>query len=122
MDVEQVDVVHGDTGKIAFGMGTYGSRSIAVGGQAVKSAMDKIIAKGRRIAAHLLEAGAGDVEFKDGAFTVAGTDRSKCHVLFVNLGEAQLEAAVYEAPGAFGDWCADSCDYLVDPVHSRINT
>src|SRR5271165_5653419 len=52
----QVDIVHGDTAKIPFGMGTYGSRSLAVGGSAMVKAMDKIIAKGKRIAAHLMEA------------------------------------------------------------------
>jgi aerobic carbon-monoxide dehydrogenase large subunit len=74
---DQVEVVHGDTGKIPFGMGTYGSRSLAVGGSAMVKAMDKIIAKGRKIAAHMLEAAVDDVEFKDGKFTVTGTDRSK---------------------------------------------
>ena len=74
---DQVDVVHGDTAKIPFGMGTYGSRSLAVGGSAMVKAMDKVIAKGRKIAAHLMEASLEDVEFKDGRFTVAGTDKSK---------------------------------------------
>ncbi|MBS0320361.1 MAG: xanthine dehydrogenase family protein molybdopterin-binding subunit, partial [Proteobacteria bacterium] len=54
--VENVDVVHGDTGRVPFGMGTYGSRSLSVGGTAIVKAMDKIIAKGKKIAAHLLEA------------------------------------------------------------------
>ncbi len=72
-----VEVVHGDTAKIPFGMGTYGSRSLAVGGSAMVKAMDKIIAKGKKIAAHLMEASADDIEFKDGTFTVTGTDKSK---------------------------------------------
>jgi aerobic carbon-monoxide dehydrogenase large subunit len=75
--VENVDVVHGDTGRVLFGMGTYGSRSLAVGGTAIVKALDKIVAKGKKIAAHLLEAAEADIEFKDGKFTVAGTDRSK---------------------------------------------
>jgi len=75
--IESVEIVHGDTNKLPFGMGTYGSRSLAVGGSAIVKAMDKIIAKGRKIAAHLLEASEADVEFKNGQFTVAGTDRSK---------------------------------------------
>jgi carbon-monoxide dehydrogenase large subunit len=75
--IESVEIVHGDTDKLPFGMGTYGSRSLAVGGSAIVKAMDKIIAKGRKIAAHLLEASEADVEFKNGQFTVAGTDRSK---------------------------------------------
>ncbi len=75
--LENVDVVHGDTGRIPFGMGTYGSRSIAVGGSALMKALDKIIAKGKQIAAHLLEATDHDIVFKDGVFTVAGTERKK---------------------------------------------
>jgi carbon-monoxide dehydrogenase large subunit len=74
---ENVEVVHGDTDRIPFGMGTYGSRSAAVGGSAMYKAMDKIIDKGKKIAAHLLEASVADVEFADGKFRVAGTDREK---------------------------------------------
>jgi carbon-monoxide dehydrogenase large subunit len=74
---DQVDIVHGDTSKIPFGMGTYGSRSLAVGGSAMVKAMDKIISKGKKIAAHLLEADVHDIEFKDGKFSVVGTDRAK---------------------------------------------
>jgi carbon-monoxide dehydrogenase large subunit len=75
--IEQIEVVHGDTSKIPFGMGTYGSRSLAVGGSALVKAMDKVVNKGKKIAAHLLEASEADIEFKDGKFTVVGTDRSK---------------------------------------------
>ena len=73
---ENIEVVHGDTEKTPFGMGTYGSRSLAVGGSALVKAMDKIIAKGRKIAAFTLEASEEDIEFGGGDFTVAGTDRS----------------------------------------------
>ncbi|MBU8537970.1 xanthine dehydrogenase family protein molybdopterin-binding subunit [Falsiroseomonas tokyonensis] len=72
-----VDIVHGDTAKVPFGMGTYGSRSLAVGGSAMDKAMDKIIAKGKRIAAHLMEASVEDIEFERGTFRVAGTDKTK---------------------------------------------
>ncbi|MFO1025310.1 MAG: molybdopterin cofactor-binding domain-containing protein [Acetobacteraceae bacterium] len=75
--LSQVEVVHGDTSKIPFGMGTYGSRSLAVGGSAMVKAMDKIIAKGKKIAAHLMEASVEDIEFKDNTFRVAGTDKTK---------------------------------------------
>jgi len=75
--IEQIDVVHGDTAKTPFGMGTYGSRSLPVGGSALVKALDKVEAKGKKIAAHLLEAAEADIEFKDGKFTVAGTDKSK---------------------------------------------
>jgi carbon-monoxide dehydrogenase large subunit len=73
--VEDVDIVHGDTARVLFGMGTYGSRSLAVGGTAIVKAVDKVIEKGRKIAAHLLEAADADVEFKNGQFQVMGTDR-----------------------------------------------
>jgi carbon-monoxide dehydrogenase large subunit len=75
--IANVDIVHGDTAKVPFGMGTYGSRSLAVGGSAMDKAMDKIIAKGKRIAAHLMEASVQDVEFDRGTFRVAGTDKTK---------------------------------------------
>jgi len=74
---DQIEVRHGDTEQVSFGMGTYGSRSLAVGGSALVMAMEKVIAKGKKIAAHLLEASADDIEFANGTFTVAGTDRSK---------------------------------------------
>jgi len=74
---DSVEVVHGDTDRIPFGMGTYGSRSAAVGGSAIVKAMDKIVDKGKKIAAHLLEASVADIEFADGKFRVAGTDREK---------------------------------------------
>ena len=77
ISTDDVDIQHGDTGKVLFGMGTYGSRSLAVGGTAILKAADKIIAKGKKIAAHLLEAGDADVEFEQGEFRIAGTDRKK---------------------------------------------
>jgi carbon-monoxide dehydrogenase large subunit len=86
--LENIEIVHGDTAKIPYGMGTYGSRSLAVGGSAIVKAMEKIVAKGRKIAAHLLEAAEADVEYADGKFTVAGTDRS------TSLGEVALTAYV----------------------------
>ena len=72
-----VEIVHGDTSKIPFGMGSYGSRSLAVCGQAMANACDKVIAKGKKIAAHMLEAEGAEVLFSDGVFTVSGTNRSK---------------------------------------------
>jgi carbon-monoxide dehydrogenase large subunit len=75
--IEDVEVHHGDTSKVPFGMGTYGSRSLAVGASALVKAADKVIAKGRKIAAHLLEVGEEDVEFRQGSFRVVGTDRAK---------------------------------------------
>jgi carbon-monoxide dehydrogenase large subunit len=74
--LENVSIVHGDTDKVQFGMGTYGSRSGAVGMSAIVKALDKIEAKAKKVAAHMLEASEADIEFKDGKFTVAGTDKS----------------------------------------------
>jgi carbon-monoxide dehydrogenase large subunit len=74
--IENVTVVHGDTDKVQFGMGTYGSRSGAVGMSAVVKALDKIEIKAKKIAAHVLEAAETDIEFKNGKFGVAGTDKT----------------------------------------------
>ena len=75
--VDQVEIVHGDTGMVQWGHGTYGSRSLAVGGSAIVKACDRAIDKGKKVAAHLMEASAADIEFADGTFTVAGTDKTK---------------------------------------------
>ncbi len=88
IDESQIDIVHGDSSKIPFGMGTYGSRSIAVCGSAMVRATEKIIAKAKKIAAHLLEASDADIELKDGQFSVAGTDKS------VAWGDVTLAAYV----------------------------
>src|SRR6201987_3790089 len=74
--IDLVEIVHGDTGKIPFGMGTYASRSLAVGGSALVKAIDKVVSKGKKIAAHLLEAAEADIKFANGQFMVAGTDRT----------------------------------------------
>jgi aerobic carbon-monoxide dehydrogenase large subunit len=74
--IENISVVHGDTDKVQFGMGTYGSRSGAVGMTAIVKALDKVEAKAKKVAAFMLEAAEGDIEFKDGKFTVAGTDKA----------------------------------------------
>jgi carbon-monoxide dehydrogenase large subunit len=73
IDLDKIEVVHGDTDEVQFGMGTYGSRSAAVGGSAIATAVDKAIDKGRAIAAHMLEAAEADLEYVDGAFRVRGT-------------------------------------------------
>jgi carbon-monoxide dehydrogenase large subunit len=86
--VENVEIVHGDTGRVPFGMGTYGSRSLSVGGTAIVKAVDKIIAKGKKIAAHLLEAADTDMEFENGEFKVKGTDKK------VPFGSVALTAYV----------------------------
>ena len=86
--VENVDIVHGDTGRVPFGMGTYGSRSISVGGAAIMKALDKIEAKAKKIAAHLLEASDTDIEFSNGEFVVKGTDKK------IPFGQVALTAYV----------------------------
>ena len=73
--LESVEVVHGDTALVPMGMGTYGSRSLAVGGSAIMRAADKIIDKGKKIAAHLMEASVDDVAYDKGIFSVKGTDK-----------------------------------------------
>jgi len=70
--VEDIEVVHGDTGRAPYGMDTYGSRSLAVGGQAIKVASERLIEKARLIAAHQLECAPGDLEFREGMFYVKG--------------------------------------------------
>lgn len=75
--IEDVEVVHGDTGKLDFGMGTYGSRSIAVGGSALHMAADKIIAKGKKIAAHLMRADVDTVDFEHGEFRVSESNLAR---------------------------------------------
>ena len=85
---DQVEIVHGDTANTPMGMGTYGSRSIAVGGSAMVGAARKVIDKATKIAAHLLEAAPEDVELSEGRFSVKGTDRS------VAWGDVTLAAYV----------------------------
>lgn len=86
--IDTVKIVHGDTDKVQFGMGTYGSRSGAVGMSAISKALDKIVAKGKKVAAHVLEAAEGDIEFRDGKFGVAGTDKA------LGFAETALQAYV----------------------------
>jgi carbon-monoxide dehydrogenase large subunit len=74
--MDDVEIVHGDTESVPFGMGTYGSRSLAVGGVAITMSVDKIKEKGAKIAAHLLEAAEEDLEFAGGQWSVKGTDQS----------------------------------------------
>ena len=86
--IDNVSIVHGDTDKVQMGMGTYGSRSGAVGMAAISKALDKIEAKAKKVAAHVLEASEGDIEFKDGKFTVKGTDKA------ADFGSIALQAYI----------------------------
>jgi carbon-monoxide dehydrogenase large subunit len=86
--IGNVSIVHGDTDKVQMGMGTYGSRSGAVGMSAIVKALDKIEAKAKKVAGYVLEASPDDIEFKDGKFTVKGTDKS------IDFGGVALNAYV----------------------------
>lgn len=132
IDESQIDIVHGDTGRIPFGMGTYGSRSLAVGGSAIFKATEKIIAKAKKIAAHMLEASDADIEMKDGKFNVVGTDRSVAwtdvtlaayvpHNYPLDQIEPGLEETAFYDPsnftypaGAYG------CEVEVDPETGKV--
>jgi aerobic carbon-monoxide dehydrogenase large subunit len=127
-----VDIVHGDTSKIPFGMGSYGSRSLAVCGTAITKAVDKIIAKGKKIAAHMLEAAEGDITFADGKFSVAGTDKSKAfgeiafsayvpHNYPLETLEPGLEETAFYDPANFTYPAgAYACEVEVDPETGRV--
>ena len=127
-----VEIVHGDTSKIPFGMGSYGSRSLAVCGSAIVKSVDKIIAKGKKIAAHMLEAAEGDIVFEDGAFTVAGTDRKKTfgeiafsayvpHNYPLETLEPGLEETSFYDPANFTYPAgAYACEVEVDPETGKV--
>ena len=123
----KIEIVEGDTDLVPYGTGTFGSRSIAVGGSALDRAAGKIIAKGKLIAAHLLEASAGDVDFADGVFSIAGTDRSLtfaevAHAANVphnfpleTLEPGLQETAVYDPPAFAFSNGAHVCEIEIDP-------
>jgi carbon-monoxide dehydrogenase large subunit len=86
--MEDVHVLHGDTENVPFGMGTYGSRSLAVSGSAIMKSVEKVKEKGARIAAHKLECSPEDLEFANGSWTVKGTEKS------VGFGDVALTAYI----------------------------
>ena len=125
--IDRVDVLEGDTAMGPAGTGTFGSRSIAVGGSALVRAIDRIIAKSKRIAAHLLEAADDDVNFRDGVFTVSGTDRTLsfkevAHTALVphNFPHEELEPgldeiSVYDPPNFAFSNGTQVCEIEIDP-------
>ena len=131
MDPSEVQFIDGDTDRVAFGMGTNGSRSTVVGGTALWRAADRIIEKGKKIAAHLMEAAPGDVEFGDGEFRIAGTDRkialkevAKAAFVAARL-PAGFEGGFYETATFVPD--ADTwpngthvCEVEVDPLTGHV--
>ncbi|MGE3150026.1 MAG: xanthine dehydrogenase family protein molybdopterin-binding subunit [Pseudorhodoplanes sp.] len=123
---DKVRVSYGDTDAVFHGRGSFGSRSMMAGGAAFLSAADKIIAHARDIAAHMMEAAPGDIEFKDGTFTVAGTDRSIDLIAIaqtafqaaqmpkgMELG-LQANAVVSVQAGSFPNGC-HVCEVEIDP-------
>ena len=122
----QVRVIEGDTDRLAFGMGAGGSRSSAMGSAALMMAADKVIAKGSDIAAHLLEAAVADIEFADGTFSIAGTDRTATLGEIVNAAFAAANlpdgmepglseyAAYHGKVASFPNGC-HVCEVEIDP-------
>ncbi len=127
VDPEQLKIIQGDTDAVAFGMGTGGSRSTTMSGGAIVMVSEKIIAKGKKLAAHLLEAAESDVEFKDGRFTIAGTDRGmgihevakaafQLEKLPADMEPGLYETATYRArTGNFPNGC-HVCEVEIDPA------
>jgi carbon-monoxide dehydrogenase large subunit len=132
IDADQIEIVHGDTANTPMGMGTYGSRSIAVGGSAMVRATEKIINKAKKIAAHLMEASEADIELKDGQFSVAGTDKSVAwgdvtlaayvpHNYPLEDIEPGLEETAFYDPSNFTyPSGAYACEIEVDPETGRV--
>ena len=126
VDPQQVKIIQGDTDAVAFGMGTGGSRSTTMSGGAIVMVSDKVIAKARKLAAHLLETSEDDIEFKDGRFTVAGTDRVmgihelakaafQLEKLPAGMEPGLYETATYRArSGNFPNGC-HVCEVEIDP-------
>ncbi len=126
VDPALVRIVEGDTAAVPLGTGTFGSRSLAVGGSALDRACGKVVAKGRRVAAHLLEAAEADVVFADGRFGVAGTDRhvtfaevartaNHAHVLPADIEPGLHETAFYDPSNFAYSNGAQVCEVEVDP-------
>ena len=131
-DPSRVKVVWGDTDAVPNGMGTYGSRSIAVGGEAAAIAADRVVDKARRVVAELLEASPADIELNDGSFSVKGHRRSGMTLAEVSRAahvtdrlpegfEAGLEAsAFFTPPGFVHPFGAHAAIVEVDPETGRI--
>jgi carbon-monoxide dehydrogenase large subunit len=130
LPVANVQVVHGDTDKVQFGMGTYGSRSGAVGMSAIVKALDKVEAKAKRIAAHLMEADAGDIVIEGGVAKVAGTDKKldwhmiclgayTAHNLPAGMEPGLKEGAFYDPANFTFPAGAYVCEVEVDPATGR---
>ncbi len=132
IDADMIEIEHGDTANAPMGMGTYGSRSIAVGGSAMVRAAEKVINKAKKIAAHLMEASEADIELKDGQFSVAGTDKSVAwgdvtlaayvpHNYPLDEIEPGLEETAFYDPANFTYPAgAYACEVEVDPETGKV--
>ncbi len=133
IDESMIEIVHGDTSKIPFGMGTYGSRSLAVCGSAVVKATEKVITKAKLIAAHMLEAPGEEVEFEDGIFSIKGTNKTvpwgdvalKAYIPhdfpLENLEPGLEETAFYDPANFTYPSGAYACEVEVDPDTGEVD-
>jgi len=128
--ISQVSIVHGDTDKVQFGMGTYGSRSGPVGLTAIVKAMEKVEAKAKKIAAHQLEASEADIVIEDGQFKVAGTDKAlalpmvalaayTAHNLPDGMEPGLKESAFYDPTNFTFPAGTHICEIEVDPATGK---
>ncbi|MBR1217481.1 xanthine dehydrogenase family protein molybdopterin-binding subunit [Bradyrhizobium sp. U87765 SZCCT0131] len=128
--ISQVSIVHGDTDKVQFGMGTYGSRSGAVGLSAIVKAMEKVEAKAKKIAAHQLEASVDDIVIEEGQFKVTGTDKAialpmvalaayTAHNLPDGMEPGLKEGAFYDPTNFTFPAGAYVCELEVDPATGK---
>jgi carbon-monoxide dehydrogenase large subunit len=97
VDFNSVRMIQGDTDAVSFGRGTYGSRSMSIGGSALRNAADNLIEKAKKMAGHVLEASAADIHFADGKLTVVGTDKS---IMLTDLAKRSFAPVGW--PGEFG--------------------
>ena len=103
---DKIHLLQADTDEVAIGRGTYASRSMMIGGSALRAAADEVIERGKRFAAHFMEADAADIAFADGAFTIAGTDRSMpilqvAQMSFIPVGLPSELGVGLQGAGAF---------------------
>jgi len=128
---DKIHLAQADTDEVAIGRGTYASRSMIMGGSALRAAADEIIERGKRFAAHFMEADAADIAFADGSFTIAGTDRSMpilqvARMSFIPVGLPSelgvgLQGAGAFSPGlpSFANGC-HICEVEVDPETGEV--
>jgi len=118
---ERVRLVQGDSDRIVFGAGTGGSRSMMMSGAAISEVSQLIISKGKQLAAEAMEAAAADIEFRDGRFTVVGTDRkiSLMELAAKNPGKLDTTHVTEVIPSAFPNGC-HVCEVEIDPDTGKV--